>query len=362
MQAFPITLGGSGGGQRAPAPPNNVLILFIPMPRMTPTLQQPIGLVGLGLLGRGIASCLLAQGLKVVAYSRSEATRRRSLPGIADALRGLVKRGLVPAARVHGWRQRFQPVASLSELARCRFLIESVKEEFDLKRTIFEELEDIVSADTVIASNTSSLPISALQTGLKHPERVVGMHWGEPAHILRYLEIIPGRRTSPRTLQRTQRLARRCGKEPTMLNEDIRGFLSNRMMYAMIREAFHLVEAGIADLETVDRSFRNDIGWWSLLAGPFRWMDLTGIPAYALVMEELLPELSTAKHIPALMRSVAGSGAKGIANARGFYPYTKRSARRWGKKWVEFTYDVRKLADKYAALSAPDDRPRRKER
>jgi 3-hydroxybutyryl-CoA dehydrogenase len=317
------------------------------MPRTRTVLKHPVGLIGLGLLGRSIAACLLAQGVAVVAYSRTERTRRDSLPHIERALRELVKRGLVPAVRIRGWRERFTLVASLAELASCRFLIESVKEEFALKRTIFEDLEHIVSTDTVIASNTSSIPISVLQAGLEHPDRLVGMHWGEPAHILRYLEIIPGRRTSKRTMQRTGRLASICGKEPTVLNEDIRGFLSNRMMYAMIREAFHLVEAGIADIETVDRSFRNDIGWWSLLAGPFRWMDLTGIPAYALVMEELLPELSTAKEIPALMRSVVGSGAKGISNARGFYPYTRRSAAQWEKKWVEFTYDIRKLADKY---------------
>jgi 3-hydroxyacyl-CoA dehydrogenase len=113
-------------------------------------------------------------------------------------------------------------------------------------------------------------------------------------------------------------------------------------------EAFHLVEAGIADIETVDRSFRNDMGWWALLAGPFRWMDLTGIPAYGAVREGLLPKLCKAKQVPKLMRDTVASGAKGIANAKGFYPYTKKSARRWEKDWVEFTYDMRKLADKYA--------------
>jgi 3-hydroxybutyryl-CoA dehydrogenase len=318
------------------------------MPRANPVFHHPIGLIGLGLLGRGIATCLLAQGARVIAYSRSESTRRDSLSHIERALRELVRRKIVPAARVRGWRQRFKLIATLAELAPCRFLIESVKEDFALKRTIFEDLENVVTADTIMASNTSSIPISALQAGLEHPDRLVGMHWGEPAQLLRYLEIIPGRRTSKRTLQRTRRLAEVCGKEPTLLNEDIRGFLSNRMMYAMIREAFHLVEAGVADLETVDRSFRNDIGWWALLAGPFRWMDLTGIPAYALVMEGLLPELSTSKQVPALMRTMVASGAKGVANARGFYPYTKRSAKRWEKDWVEFTYDVRKLADKYA--------------
>lgn len=319
------------------------------MPRATPALKHPVGLIGLGLLGRGIATCLLAQGAKVVAYSRSAETRNETVPHVEHALAELVKRGIVPPTRVRDWKKRFTLVDTLQDLAECKFLIESVKEDYTLKCTIFEDLENIVTPDTVIASNTSSIPITALQSVLEHPERLIGMHWGEPAQLLRYLEIIPGRHTSKRTLQRTRKLAELCGKEPTILNEDIRGFLSNRMMYAMIREAFHLVEAGIADIETVDRSFRNDIGWWAMLAGPFRWMDLTGIPSYELVMKELLPELSTERKIPAMMRTMVESGAKGIANARGFYPYTKRSAEKWEKDWVDFTYDVRKLADKYAA-------------
>jgi 3-hydroxybutyryl-CoA dehydrogenase len=319
------------------------------MARLSPILEEPIGLIGLGLTGRGIASCLLARGFRVRAYSRSESTRRASLPYLAHALRELVRRRIIPAASVRDWRRRFHLGSTLGELAPCRFVIESVSEDYTLKRTIFEDLEPIVPPDAVLATNTSSIPISVLQAGLEHPDRLIGMHWGEPAQILRYLEIIPGRRTSRRTLQRTRRIALRCDKEATVLNEDIRGFLSNRMMYAMIREAFHLVESGVADIETVDRSFRNDIGWWSLLAGPFRWMDLTGIHSYAQVMGELLPELSSAREVPALMREMVASGAKGIANAKGFYPYTKRSAAQWERKWIEFTYDVRKLADKYAA-------------
>jgi 3-hydroxybutyryl-CoA dehydrogenase len=165
---------------------------------------------------------------------------------------------------------------------------------------------------------------------------------------MRYLEVIPGRRTAPRTLRLTRLLGEICGKEPTFLRQDIQGFLSNRMMYAMLREACYLVESGIADVATVDRSFRNDMGWWALLAGPFRWMDLTGIPAYLAVMEGLLPKLSNTKVSPKLMRDMVASGALGIANAKGFYPYTKASARRWEKAWVEFTYDIRKLADKYS--------------
>ena len=318
------------------------------MPAKAASQVEPVGLIGLGLMGRGIASCLLSQGLEVVAYNRTASRARESLPHIDEALRELARRKIVPRGRLAGWRKRFHLVTSVGELAPCRFVIESVKEDLRLKHAIYKELEDAVGPGAVISSNTSSLPISALQAGRKHPERFVGMHWGEPAQIMRYLEIIPGRQTSERTLRLTRTLGEICGKEPTVLKEDIRGFLSNRMMYAMLREAFYLVEAGIADLETVDRSFRNDMGWWALLAGPFRWMDLTGIPAYELVMEGLLPQLSNSKKIPKLMRDTVAGGAVGIANAKGFYRYTKASAKHWEKAWVDFTYEIRKLAEKYS--------------
>jgi 3-hydroxybutyryl-CoA dehydrogenase len=228
-------------------------------------------------------------------------------------------------------------------------VIESVKEDLELKRRIYDEVESVLSREAVIASNTSSLPISVLQTGRENPARFIGMHWGEPAQIMRYLEVIPGDQTSGRTVDLTMRLGELCGKEPTLLNRDIQGFISNRMMYAMLREACYLVESGIADVETVDRSFRNDIGYWATIAGPFRWMDLTGIPAYEAVMQGLLPKLCNSREVPKMMRDMVESGAQGIGNAKGFYRYTKASARRWEKAWVDFTYEIRKLAEKYDA-------------
>jgi len=309
---------------------------------------EPVGLIGLGLMGRGIASCLLSQGLEVIAYNRTARRAQESIPYIEEALHELVRRKLAPPSRVREWRERFHLVGSVKELSPCRFVIESVKEDLPLKRRIYGDLEAAVAARTVIASNTSSLPITVLQAGRRRPERFIGMHWGEPAQVMRYLEVIPGRQTSLRAVRLTRRLGEICGKEPTVLRQDIRGFLSNRMMYAMMREACYLVEAGIADIATVDKSFRNDMGWWALLAGPFRWMDLTGIPAYAAVMEGLLPKLCHTKSVPRLMRDVVAGGATGIANARGFYRYTKVSARRWERAWVDFAYDMRRLAEKYA--------------
>ncbi len=317
------------------------------MPKKSSPLPPPVGLIGLGLMGRGIAACLVAHGFRVIAYNRTARRARESCAHIDEAVTGLAQRGFIPRVRAKRWRQRFQLVESIAELGPCRIVIESVIEDLALKRKLFAEVEKHVAPNAIIASNTSSFPITLLQAGRRHPGRYIGMHWGEPAQMMRYLEIIPGRHTTRSTVRRTRQFGEACGKEPTELREDIRGFLSNRMMYAMIREAFHLVESGVADIETVDKSFRNDMGWWSLLAGPFRWMDLTGIPAYARVMEGLLPRLSNSRKVPKLMRDVVASGAQGIGNAKGFYRYTNKEARRWEKDWLEFSYEIRRLADKF---------------
>jgi 3-hydroxybutyryl-CoA dehydrogenase len=158
----------------------------------------------------------------------------------------LAARKVVPRSAIRNWRKRFHLVASLEGLAPCRFVIESVKEDLTLKREIFDRVEAAVPEDAVIASNASSIPISVLQDGRRNPARFIGMHWGEPAQIMRYLEVISGDGTDSRTVDLTLQLGKACGKEPTLLRHDIRGFLSNRMMYAMIREAFHIVESGIA--------------------------------------------------------------------------------------------------------------------
>ncbi|HUU28998.1 MAG TPA: 3-hydroxyacyl-CoA dehydrogenase family protein [archaeon] len=308
---------------------------------------ETVGIIGLGLMGQGIAACLAANRLRVVGYSRSPEREAQSLTRIQEALEELAGRKIIPRTQVSGWKKRFIYTLSLEGLAECPFVIETVKEDLALKRKIYDQLESIVSPRAVIATNTSSIPITLIQQGRKHPERFIGMHWAEPAEITRYLEIIRGEQTSGRAVHLTRRLGETCGKEPTVLNFDIRGFISNRLMYAMMREACYLVESGVADLETVDRSFRNDIGWWATLAGPFRWMDLTGIPVYAAVMEGLFPELCNAKAVPKLMQEIVDSGAEGISNRKGFYKYTKASAREWEKVWTDFTYDIRKLVDKY---------------
>jgi 3-hydroxybutyryl-CoA dehydrogenase len=307
----------------------------------------PVGVVGLGLMGTSIVTCLAAAGHPVVGIDRDPGRRRNLKRRVSILLRDMRREKLLskePASVL----KHLRTAGDFGGLADCGLVIESIFENLDEKRDVLRGIEDAVAPTALIGSNTSALPVTELQRGARHPDRILGIHWGEPAHILRFLEVICGDQTDPLNAQKVLRLASQWNKEPTLVRRDVRGFITNRIMYAMMREAFYLVENGYATVEDVDRSVRNDMGYWFTLAGPFRYMDLTGIPAYAAVMRDLLPDLSCAKDVPKLMQEVVASGARGISNAKGFYSYTPAEAKRWEKRFVDFSYEIRALALKYA--------------
>jgi len=220
---------------------------------------EPVGLVGFGLMGQGIATCLLSSGLTVRVYDADRRTYVRGQANVDAALAELVRRRLMKAAVRKNWRERLLCVSSFDDFKPCPLVIESVPEDLDLKQQLFRELEGIVSTRAILASNTSSLPISMLQSGLRNPTRFVGMHWGVPSQLVPFFEVIPGAKTSKRTVKVATEFGTACGKDPIVLRQDIRGFIGNRLMYAMMREACYLVESGVADVEAVDRAFRHDI-------------------------------------------------------------------------------------------------------
>ncbi len=305
-----------------------------------------IGTVGLGLMGSSIATCLLSAGHEVTSLvkqmEKADAARER----ILKFLQQLKEEGRLkePPEKII---LRLTITDNISTLAGHELVIESIVEHIGIKKQLFRELETVLLPDAIIGSNTSAIPVSMLQDGLQHPERILGVHWGEPAHVLRFLEVICGKGSDIRNAEKVMTLAEGWGKEPSLVKKDIRGFISNRLMYAMMREAFNLVENGYASYADIDRACRNDFGYWITFAGPFRFMDLTGIPAYLHVMEGLFPELDNSTKAPAFMEQLVASGAKGVSNAQGFYPYTEATAEKWEKLFVEFTYEIRNLSEKY---------------
>ncbi len=307
-------------------------------------------------MGTSITACLLAAGHSVHCIEADPAKVRSAPKRLLALLKDAHRKG-ISAASPATLMQHVTVSGDFHDLQDAKVVIESTVEDPAVKRRVIAEIESVVSPSTLIGTNTSAIPVTELQKGAGRPERILGLHWGEPAHITRFMEVICGKETSPAIAQRAVRLARKWGKEPSLLRRDIRGFITNRIMYAMLREAFYLVDSGFATVADVDRSLRNDYGYWITFAGPFRFMDLTGIPAYAAVMQDLLPDLSCAKEVPALMRKVAGSGARGVSNAKGFYRYTPAQAKRWEDLFLKFSYEIRELADRYPE-NAGDKRSR----
>jgi 3-hydroxybutyryl-CoA dehydrogenase len=312
---------------------------------------QTVGLVGLGFMGRGIAGCLLANGFHVVAYTLAQSEYDQARIAVAKAIEELIEQADFDPKLREEWLTRYQEASSLEVLAQCDFIIESITESAEAKHQLFTQLETIVSATTPIASNTSALPISLLQKGRQHPERFLGMHWAEPAHCTRFLELIRGDQTNDASLEATQRLALRLGKDACIVQQDIPGFIVNRLGYAMYREACNLLHLGVGDAETIDKAFRNSIGLWASVCGPLRWIDLTGGPAlYGKTMTGVLPTLLNAPELPEPIATLMRNGATGVRGGQGFYSYTPEQAKHWEEIYRDQVWRARVIAEEVFPL------------
>jgi 3-hydroxybutyryl-CoA dehydrogenase len=316
--------------------------------RHVKTKDIPVGVVGLGLMGCSIATCLLIAGHPVVAIAPIEIDLQHAEKRIKAHLTKSQKEGLTrkaPSALL----KKLSITMDYSALAECALVIECTLEDQNIKRSVYEKIESVIKPDSLLTSNTSAIPISILQKLTKHPKRFFGLHWAEPSHTTRFLEIICGELSDVPGGEYLYALSHFWGKEPTLVRKDIRGFITNRLMYAMYREAFYLVENGYATVEDVDRACRNNAGYWMPLVGVFRWMDLTGVPAYHTVMKDLFPTLNNSTAVPKLIDDIVKGGGKGVANAHGFHSYTPEEAKMWEETFKEFSYKIRKLALKYPA-------------
>lgn len=308
----------------------------------------PIGVVGLGLMGCSITTCLIMAGHKVIAVAPVAVDLAHAETRIKTHLTRSEKHGLISKAPAE-YLQQLTITEDYTLLKDCKVVIECTLENADIKKAVYNKIEAVITTDAILTSNTSAIPISILQKLTQFPNRFFGLHWAEPSHTTRFLEIICGELSDPVKADFLYALSHYWGKEPTLVRKDIRGFITNRLMYSMYREAMYLVENGYATVEDVDRACRNNTGYWMTLVGVFRWMDLTGVPAYHTVMKDLLPTLNNSGEVPELIDKIVREGGKGVANAHGFYTYTPEEANCWEETFTEFSYEIRQLALKYPA-------------
>jgi 3-hydroxybutyryl-CoA dehydrogenase len=310
------------------------------------TRDITIGVVGLGLMGTSFIASLLIAGHEVKAVAPLPEDMEAAPDRIKNHLRTCEKAGLL-CRSIDSYLQQLVIADDYNELITCQLVVECVIEIAGIKRSVYEKIERFVGKEVVIASNTSSIPISELQKCLVSPGRFLGIHWAEPSYFTRFIEITNGDRTAIQHAEWVYELAHYWGKEPTLLRKDVRGFITNRLMYAAYREGLSIVSKGEATLEDVDKAFRYDVGSWITLMGVFRRMDYLGLKDHLETFRRIFPGLCNDEHVPPLMQRMVDIHARGIQNLSGLYDYSEEEAARWHEAFALFNVDIFRLAALY---------------
>ncbi len=284
-----------------------------------------IGVAGAGLMGTGIVAVFAAAGLPVVLFDPDAAARLSA----ATRLRKL-------AAEIPGERaMQVAIVDSLSGLADVGLVIEAAPEVEEVKRRLYRELFAALNSGAIVASNTSSFPPDQLAIGLGPDEarRFLVAHFWNPPHLLPLVELVAGTATDPDLVARLRTLLIDVGLRPVVLDRAMPGFIGNRLQFAVMREALHIVEAGYATAEAVDEVMRFSLGRRYSVQGPFESADLGGIQVFLKVAEQLFPNLASATEGIDTLATLVEAQRLGARSGRGFYEWTDDRREAVAKRW-----------------------------
>jgi 3-hydroxybutyryl-CoA dehydrogenase len=259
-------------------------------------LPREVAVVGAGTMGAGIARVFAEAGTSV----RLAARRESSLQAARSRLGGTA-----PSVRL---------TTSVDEaLDGAELVVETIVEEVEAKRALLARAEERAAPEAILTTNTSSLPLAALGDGLERPERFAGLHWFNPPELVELVEVVGAEGTAPETLEILAGWMEQLGKAPVVVRRDVPGFVANRLQYALLREAYALVDAGVCSFADVDRAVTHGLGARWAAIGPFETMDLAGLDVHAAVAANLWPELSnTTEPSPSIARALSsGRGLRG---------------------------------------------------
>ena len=291
---------------------------------MTLANVNRVVILGAGTMGPGIAATFARHGY-VTALSDIDAKQLEKARKAIDAVFGTLKNAdLVTADEMEAACARLSVVIDPSSaIAAADLVVENAPERLETKRAIFGQLSEQARANAILASDTSGIPISVLQEGLRNPGRVIGMHWSNPPHLIPVIEVIRGRQTAQATTETTVAVVKSLGMVAGIVNRDVPGFVENRVLYAIMREALHLVDEGVASPEDIDTIVRWGIGYKLGVIGPLRLLDMAGLDIYTAVAGYLNENLCNDPGIsPTVTRKVA-EGRLGIKTQGGLFEYTR---------------------------------------
>ncbi|TFZ08304.1 3-hydroxyacyl-CoA dehydrogenase [Ramlibacter humi] len=289
-----------------------------------PIQYETVAVVGTGAMGQGIAQVAAQAGSRVRLYDTQPQATEKAVKAIGAQWDRLLEKGRMDADAVAAAKQRLLPANDISQLADCSLVVEAVVERLDVKRELFARLEAVVAPDAVLASNTSSLSVTAIAAGLERPQRVAGYHFFNPVPLMKVVEVVAGLRTDPAVCEKLAAYAREFGHQAVQA-QDTPGFIVNHAGRGYGTEALRIVGEGVADFATIDRILRDQVGF---KLGPFELMDLTALDVSHPVMESIYRQYyDEARYRPSVITAqrLAG-GVVGRKSGEGFYKYTDGKA------------------------------------
>jgi 3-hydroxybutyryl-CoA dehydrogenase len=257
-------------------------------------LPREVAVIGAGTMGAGIARVFAEAGASVRLCARRESSLEAARSRLADV--------------------QVELTTSAGEaLAGAELVVETIVEEVEPKKAVLARAEELTAPEAILTTNTSSLPLSALAAELRRPERFAGLHFLNPPELVELVEIVGGEHTAPETLETLADWMEQLGKAPIVLRRDVPGFVVNRLQYALLREAYALVDAGVCTFADVDRAVTHGLGARWAAIGPFETMDLAGLDVHAAVAANLWPELNNdSEPSPSLAQAVDRGSLRAI--------------------------------------------------
>ncbi len=270
-----------------------------------------IAVIGAGLMGHGIAQVFALAGHDVTIYDSVKAS--------LDSVKARILTNLMDLGDDQSVVERVTPLADLATAVRdADYLVEAVLEDLPVKQKLFGEIEKHVRPDTILASNTSVIPITSIMQGLQRRERALGTHWWNPPFLVPLVEVIETQWTSPSAVDFTMKLHADAGKTPAHVKKDVPGFIGNRLQHALWREAVSLVEHDICDAETVDNVIKAAFGRRLAVLGPLENADMVGTDLTLAIHKTVLPDIDSRPSPSPYLEKLVKDGKLGFKSGEGF--------------------------------------------
>jgi len=281
---------------------------------------EKVGIIGAGVMGMGIAQALAQQGFEVAVCDLERSIIERSLERTRKNLESLVNREKITAQEAEEIISRIKQTTDVEDISAADLIIEAASESMEVKKQVFVQLDGLCPATTILASNTSTLSPTEIASATKRPDKVIGMHWFNPAPVMRLIEVVVSVETSEETVQAVMEFSRRVGKTPVRVNEAPGGIVS-RILRGYLNVAVDVLAEGVATVEDIDTAMKLGANF---PMGPFELIDLIGVDIHTINSDALARELGDLKYRPhAFLRKMVRAGHLGRKTGRGFYNYTE---------------------------------------